>query len=74
MSFLDDVDTSFLTEEFIQAFEKQQREDQLALEALAWLRDGAEPEPDRPIGYEMDLEQCYEDIMNWLRDDWESSL
>jgi hypothetical protein len=74
MSFLDDVDTSFLTEEFIQAFEKQQREDQLALEALAWLRDGAELEPDRPIGYEMELEQCYEDIMDWLRDDWESGL
>jgi hypothetical protein len=74
MSFLDDIDTSFLTEEFIQAFEKQQREDQLALEVLAWLRNFSEPEPDRPIWYELELEQCYEDIMDWLRDDWESGL
>jgi hypothetical protein len=74
MRFIQDIDTSFLTEEFIQAFEKQQREDQLALEALAWLRNGTEPEPDRPLWYEEELEQCYEDIIDWLRDDWESGL
>lgn len=69
MSFLQEVDTSFLTEEDIQAFEKQQREDQLALEVLAWLRNGTELEPDRPVWYELELEQCYEDIMDWLRED-----
>jgi hypothetical protein len=73
MSFIQDVE-SFLTEEDIEAFEKQQRDDQLALEAVAWLRNGAEPKPERPVWYELELEQCYEDIMDWLRDDWELGL
>jgi hypothetical protein len=72
MSSLWEIDTSFLTDETIEAFERQQREDQLALEVLDWLRNGTEPEPDRPPWYEEELKQCYEDIINWLRDDWEA--
>ena len=72
MSFLQEIDTSFLTEEFIEDFEKQQREDQLALEVHAWQRNGTEPEPDRPVWYELELEQCYDDIVDWLRDDWQA--
>jgi hypothetical protein len=59
-----------MTEKAIEAFEREQREDQLALEVLAWLRNGTEPEPDRSPWHEEELEQCYEDIMDWLRDDW----
>jgi hypothetical protein len=46
----------------------------VALAAEEWeegmrarLRNGTEPEPDRPIWYELELEECYEDIMDWLR-------
>jgi hypothetical protein len=67
MSFYQDIDTNFPTEEETEDFKRQQREDQLALEVLAWLRNDAEPEPDRPIWYELELEECYEDIMDWLR-------
>ena len=68
MSFLQQIDLSFLTEEFVDDFNRQQREDQMATEVLAWLRDGTEPELDYPVSYEMELEQCYEDIEGWLRD------
>jgi hypothetical protein len=67
MSFYQDIDTNFPTEEEIEDFKRQRMEDRLALEVLAWLRNGTEPEPDRPIWYELELEECYEDIMDWLR-------
>jgi hypothetical protein len=67
MSFLQEIDMSFLTEKFIDDFERAQREDRLVAEVHTWLRNGAEPEPDRPIWYELELEQCYEDIEDWLR-------